>query len=151
MSPWKVIFLLACGFIAGMGWAPARCQTVIDGDTIRMNGSTIRLHGIDAPELSQTCGDFMAGAYAAAFLRQILEGRAVTCEPRTTDRYGRTVALCRADGFDISAWMVRQGQAWAFTRYSADYADQESIAREQRLGVHAQPCQPAWEYRSEKR
>lgn len=129
-----------------------QAQTVTDGDTIRMGGTTIRLHGIDAPELSQECPNgFLAGQYSAAFLRGILDGRTVTCIPKTTDRYGRAVALCRADGFDISAWMVRQGQAWAFTRYSADYVDQQAIAKSLHLGIHGANCKPAWEYRSEKR
>jgi len=53
----------------------------------------------------------------------LMHGRTITCEPRTKDRYGRTVALCRADGVDIESEMVRAGMALAFVRYSRDYAE----------------------------
>lgn len=128
---------------------PADAQTVVDGDTLKLNGTTYRLWGIDAPELSQTCGDWIAGQYAAAFLRQIIEGRKVECEAKTIDRYGRTVALCRADGFDLGAWMVRQGMAHAYAKYSRDYSHFEDIAKDLGLGIHGANCKPGWEYRKE--
>lgn len=130
---------------------PAHAQTVIDGDSIKLNGSTIRLHGIDAPEIGQACGSWPAGAHAAATLRALLEGRRVSCQPVTTDRYGRTVAICHADGIDVGAAMVRQGAAWAFVRYSVDYVQLEQHARSEGLGVHGRACQPAWEYRRARR
>jgi endonuclease YncB( thermonuclease family) len=130
---------------------PAQAQTVVDGDTLKLNGKTFRLHGIDAPELSQTCEGWLAGEYAAAVLRGMLEKRFVVCIPKTTDRYGRTVAVCLADGMDVGAEMVRQGMALAFTRYSHDYVPYEAAARSDGLGIHGANCKPAWEYRSEKR
>jgi endonuclease YncB( thermonuclease family) len=132
---------------------PALAQPqILDGDSLKINGTTYRLHGIDAPEMSQICENgWMAGAYAAAFLRQIIEGRKVECEPKITDRYGRTVALCRADNWDLGSWMVRQGMAHAFTRYSRDYVEQEKIAKDLRIGIHAAGCVPAWEYRQKEK
>lgn len=124
---------------------------VIDGDTIKFNGTTYRLHGIDAPELRQDCLGWPAGALAKTALELMTQGRKIECEPRTTDRYGRTVALCRADGMDIGAAMVSLGLAWAYTRYSAQYIDQEAFARRNVRGVWAYDCKPAWEYRAEKR
>jgi endonuclease YncB( thermonuclease family) len=59
----------------------------------------------------------MAGAAASRALQALMEGRAITCEPRGHDQYGRTIALCRADGRDLGADMVRAGMALAFTRY----------------------------------
>ncbi|MGD9894851.1 MAG: thermonuclease family protein [Dehalococcoidia bacterium] len=123
--------------------------TVTDGDTIRQHGATFRLHGIDAPEYRQTCADgWPAGIVAASALREMVRDRRVICEPRSTDRYGRTVALCRADGVDIGAEMVRAGWAWAFTRYSHDYARQEDEAWATRVGVHGHDCMPAWDWRA---
>lgn len=128
----------------------AEAQTVVDGDTIRLNGTTYRLHGIDAPESKQACNQgWAAGQVAASRLRALMEGRKVVCEAKGSDRYGRTIAVCRADGEDLGAALVREGLAWAFTKYSLDYVTQESAARAAGLGVHRYACQPAWEYRKQ--
>lgn len=122
-----------------------------DGDTIKLNGTNYRLWGIDAPESRQLCSDGWPGGRAATtYIRALIKYHAVTCEDRSHDRYGRTIALCRADGQDIQAAMVRAGMAWAFVRYSRDYVDEEKAAREERLGVHAHNCEPAWEWRAKK-
>jgi hypothetical protein len=41
----------------------------------------------------------------------------------------------------------RGGMAWAFTRYSSDYVEQESEAIGARLGVHAHDAEKAWDWR----
>lgn len=130
--------------------ASAQAQTVVDGDTIKLNGTTVRIWGIDAPELDQRCGHYPAGKEAARALAEIIAGRVVTCEARATDRYGRTVALCRAGVVDIGEAMVRRGMAWAFTRYSGDYVSAESKAKAEAVGIHGQICIPAWEWRAAK-
>ena len=65
--------------------------------------------------------------------------------------YGRTVALCRADGRDLGADMVVDGHAWAFVRDSRDYVDEEREAAAVRAGIHGHTCEPAWLWRSERR
>lgn len=131
------------------GGAPA--QTALDGDTIRLDGATYRLWGIDAPEKGQWCGSYPAGITAEGTLQHLMRGATVTCEARTTDRYGRTVALCRANGEDLGAAMVQSGMAWAFTRYSQYYVGLEQVARAENLGVHANGCMPAWDWRAAQR
>ncbi len=76
-------------------WAvSAAAQTITDGDTIKQNGTIYRLWGIDAPETKQACADgWRAGVEATKYIRELISRREVACEPRTTDRYGRTVAL----------------------------------------------------------
>jgi endonuclease YncB( thermonuclease family) len=81
-------------------------------------------------------------------MRELVEGHTVICEDRGHDRYGRMIGLCRADGEDISAAMVRAGMAWAYVEYSRDYVKQEAAAKADRIGVHAHGCQPAWEWRT---
>lgn len=132
--------------------SPVAAQTVTDGDTIKLNGTTYRLWGIDAPETKQWCGDYPAGALATTTLETLMKGRgAVECEPRDRDRYGRTVALCRVDGRDLGKAMVELGMAWAFTRYSWEYVAEEERARRENLGVHGHDCLPAWEWRATQR
>jgi endonuclease YncB( thermonuclease family) len=139
----------ALAVYAALGSAVA--QTVTDGDTIKLNGTTYRLWGIDAPESKQWCDDYPAGVMATGTLQMLIKGKTVICEPKATDRYGRTVALCRADGEDLGRTMVQLGMAWAFVRYSRDYFEQEAQARADRLGVHAYPCVVPWEWRAQHR
>lgn len=131
---------------------PASAQTTIDGDTIEIGGVIYRLWGIDAAESAQSCSDgWRAGIEASNYLRALMKGRNTTCEAKTQDRYGRTVALCRADGSDLSAAMVSAGMAYAFVRYSRDYVRQEEEARGKRLGVHGHGCEKPWDWRAMQR
>ena len=93
------------------------CQSpdITDGDTFRCAGLRIRLASIDAPELSAcrkgrvcTPGDPVA---AKAYLEGLTRGAVVTCRQTDIDRYGRTVALCAAQGRDLSCAMVAAGHA----------------------------------------
>ena len=115
----------------------ALAQSVTDGDTIKLNGMIYRLWGIDAPETKQWCGDYPAGALATGVLVKLMKDKTITCEDRGHDLYGRTIGLCRADGDDLSAAMVRLGMAWAFVRYSRDYVELEERAKAASFGVHA--------------
>lgn len=143
-------FGLLASFVA-LAASPVAGQTVIDGDTVKLEGTTWRLWGIDAPESAQWCGRYPAGARATQILEQLMRHKSINCEERGTDRYGRTIGLCRADGDDLGATMVRLGMAWAFVRYSRDYVEQEAKAKADKLGVHAHPCVPAWEWRAHVR
>src|SRR5262249_16276023 len=146
----RVFGAAACAFQA-MAFA-ACAQTITDGDTIKHGGVTYRLWGIDAPESAQTCADgWPAGSLATTRLKALTTGRSVVCDDRGQDRYGRTIARCTGNGEDLGAIMVREGLAWAFVRYSADYIEQEQRAKVERLGVHAHGCQPAWEWRAQQR
>jgi endonuclease YncB( thermonuclease family) len=69
-------------------------------------------------------------------------GASTVCQ--SLDRYGRTVAICRADGRDLGADMVADGHAWAFVRYSRDYVEEEREAATVRAGIHGHTCKPAW-------
>lgn len=116
-------------------------RSVIDGDTLNVGGRPIRLEGIDAPELRQTCADgWPAGQESRRALAAIATSGAVRCRRVTTDRYGRTVAFCSVDGRDLGAVLVRSGMAWAYTTYSWRYLLDEWQAWFDGLGVHGQDC-----------
>lgn len=126
--------------------------TIVDGDTLDLGRERFRLHGIDAPESKQRCIDgWQAGAAASRALQSLMEGRRIECERRERDRYGRTVAVCRADGRDLGAAMVRAGMALAFVRYSSDYVQDEAWVKAKRLGLHAHDCIPPWDWRAQRR
>jgi len=128
---------------------------VVDGDTLDIAGIRYRLHGIDAPEAGQKCrsisgGNWPCGQKAIAALEELVRGRRVHCDNRGSDDYGRTIAVCFVRGEDVNAKMVASGFAWAFRKYSNDYADTEDQARRLKVGIWQAPTQPAWDYRSEK-
>lgn len=113
---------------------------VIDGDSLMLEGSEIRLHGIDAPEGRQICTDangspYRCGRSAARALRRLVAGKEVTCQVETLDRYGRSVSVCMAGSVNLNLEMVRSGWAVAYRSHSLTYADAEDAARTARKGL----------------
>lgn len=130
--------------------------SVIDGDTLEVRGTRIRLHGIDAPESAQLCQDgtgkdWRCGQKAALALSDRIGRRPVTCEQKDKDRYGRVVAACFVGGENLNAWMAANGWAMAYRQYSKDYVGAEATARAARAGIWAGTFQPPWEWRAAKR
>lgn len=131
--------------------APAAAQVVIEGDMILLGRTSWRLWGIDAPDARQWCPDgWPAGIMAKTYLSSLVQGRQVVCEPKARDSKGNTVGICRADGFDLGAAMVRNGMAWAYLRFTSEYADEESNGRAMGLGLHQHNCEPAWQWREKR-
>jgi endonuclease YncB( thermonuclease family) len=113
---------------------------VTDGDSLDMSGVLIRLHGIDAPEHDQRCrypdgSSWSCGHAATVKLVELTSSKKLVCWKKDTDRYGRVVAVCFADGEDIGAAMVRMGFATAYRRYSTDYVTEEQAARLAKRGI----------------
>lgn len=113
--------------------------SVVDGDTIDVHGTRIRLHGIDAPESGQLCvadgTKYRCGQQSALYLQETLGRSTVTCEARDTDRYGRTIATCSVRGSDVGALMVAGGWALAYRRYDDVYIPMELEAATSRRGM----------------
>lgn len=128
---------------------PTAAQTVVDGDSIELNGTTYRLYGIDAPPNGQICPDGWPAAFEAeAYLGQLIKDRTVTCMPVSWPKKDETDAICRADGVDVGAAMVTGGMAFAFVPYSVRYITQEEAAAVAKRGVHRHKCLPPWEWRA---
>jgi endonuclease YncB( thermonuclease family) len=121
--------------IVGKAW-------VIDGDTVIISGTHIRLEGIDAPESIQNCTDaggkqWACGNRATRELRNYIRGREIVCEEKALDRYRRTLAICKLpDGTDINAWMVRQGWAIAYG-FVKVYQSEQDEAEKAKRGIWA--------------
>lgn len=124
---------------------------VHDGDTVTVAGRRIRLHGLDAPELDQTCLrgglPWPCGREAAFALGQRVAGRPVSCRGVETDRFGRLVARCTVDGESLNRWLVREGWAVAYRRYSRAYVIDEWIARWHGRGLWAGSFEPPEQWR----
>jgi endonuclease YncB( thermonuclease family) len=141
------ILAAAGGALYVMRGAPQRDLTgaaeVIDGDSLRIAGEELRLKGIDAPELMQTCQvggrESPCGREARAHLRRLLASGLTTCIGAERDRYGRLLATCRVRGVDVNAAMVRDGHAVAFGDYAAEEAEARAAYRGLWAGAFERP------------
>jgi len=125
---------------------------VVDGDTIWIDGTKIRLHGIDAPEMKQTCTtnkgkEQMCGVLAKQALEMLVKGQDVTCKGDKRDRYKRLIAVCYVGQLNINEQMVMDGWALAYRQYSKDYVRAETFAKSQRLGMWRGEFEPPWDWR----
>lgn len=131
--------------------------SVIDGDTIEIRGERIRLHGFDAPEMGQTCSDasgrpYRCGQRAAMFLADWIGSAPVSCQRRGSDRFGRTVGACMANGQPFGAVMVAAGWALPDVRHGgAALSRYAGKAREARRGMWAGNFTTPWEWRAAQR
>ncbi len=128
---------------------------IIDGDTLEVRGSRVRLHGIDAPESAQHCRAggrvWACGRAATRALAGRIGSRPVACTERDRDRYGRAVAVCRVGGDDVNAWMVAEGWAFAYRQYSMRYVAEEVAAKTAKRGVWRGDVVAPWDWRRGKR
>ena len=130
---------------------------IVDGDTLEVAGQKVRLQGIDAPESAQTCRQaggqrYQCGDQATQALRTRIGPDAVTCTIEGRDRYLRALGICyTADGTDLNGWLVRQGHALAYRKYSTKYVPEEDQAKADRAGLRAGEFVPPWDWRRGQR
>lgn len=128
---------------------------VIDGDTLVLAGETIRLDGIDAPELAQTCltkegAAFPCGRAARDHLTMLINTGPVTCDGSAVDRYDRRIATCFAGRKNLNKAMVDNGYAYAFLRYSARYRQAQENAQMAGRGIWSGHSEAPWDFRKKK-
>jgi len=126
---------------------------VIDGDTVEIRGERVRIHGIDAPETEQTCDlagrTIPCGQEATEALARRVGRNQVTCTGTERDRYDRLIAVCLVGGIDLGGWLIEQGLAVAFLKYSRDYVTVEQRAREKKAGIWSTTFLMPWDYRAQ--
>jgi endonuclease YncB( thermonuclease family) len=117
--------------------------------------SAFAFTGSTRPKVTRVCQRdaeaYRCGQQAALALADTVGAKTVRCEGRDRDRYGRTVAVCFVGTEDIAAWMVRQGWALAFRKYSIAYVHEEDEARAARLGIWQGEFTAPWEWRAARR
>lgn len=138
----------------GLFYAGQGNVEVVDGDSLRLKGTNIRLQGIDAPEYLQTCTDaagqdYACGKQARRALATLVNGREVSCQSVETDQYGRALSTCMAGDVDIAREMVLQG--WAIAYRGLRYVNAENLARKERKGLWAGNFEKPADYRARER
>ena len=122
--------------LAGMIDADSPQVAVVDGGTLRLRETVVRLQGINVPVRGQLCGGdpgrFDCGASAAQALAALVRGHTVTCKLAGRDTAGFPQARCESGGADLNRALVAGGWARAG---SAEFLEIEAIARSQRIGI----------------
>ena len=124
---------------------------VVDGDTIHINNYKFRLEGIDAPEMRQQCKkesfkisffigftfykDYSCGKVSKEKLITKIDTTEIKCISSSKDRYKRYIGTCFKGKTNLNQWMVRNGFAIAYRRYSKKYVPDEVFAKENKLGL----------------
>ena len=132
--------------------AYARNQVkVIDGDTIHIGVNKYRFSGIDTPEMKQVCKQkdrtILCGVLARDALIQKINNQPVTCKTETIDRYKRMVAECFVNNESLSKYLVRNGYAFAYRKYSTKFIEDEEHAKTNQLGLWSMQSEYPWDYR----
>jgi endonuclease YncB( thermonuclease family) len=137
---------------SGVITADADAVAVVDGDTLRLRDTVIRLRGVSAPARGAVChtGDGTAydcGRAAAAALGRMLVGRAVACRLDGRDGHGLPQGDCEAGGTEVNRAIIAAGWARAATGRGADsdaFADAEQQARAALLGLWRDASAPVF-------
>ena len=124
---------------------------VVDGDTVHIDNYKFRLEGIDAPEMRQQCKkesfkisffisftfyrDYSCGRISKEKLITKIDTTEIKCISSSKDRYKRYIATCYKGKTNLNQWMVRNGYAVAYRRYSKKYIPDEDFAKENKLGL----------------
>jgi endonuclease YncB( thermonuclease family) len=122
-----------------------------DGDSLSLDGERMRLKGIDAPELSQSCTrdgkDWACGRSARESLQRLVLAAGTECSGHERDRYDRLLVVCRSGEGDLNGIMVRRGMAVSYGGYQRE----ESMAKAEKVGLWAGSFEMPRDVRDEAR
>ena len=125
---------------------------IVDGDTLAIGSMRVRLEGIDAPETDQICLNgtgkpWTCGIEARDRLNAHVAGREISCSASGVDAYKRILGTCRLGGEDLNGWMVQEGWALAYVKYSSAYRRAEEDARTRQRGLWQGAFIAPWDWR----
>lgn len=133
---------------------------VTDGDTIKIDTFKIRLNGIDAPEKKQKCKkpyltififtfyqDYFCGQKSTEALIKKINNQKITCKISNVDYFKRLIGECYKRKINLNAWLVLNGHAVAYRKYSKKYIQKEIIAKQEKKGIWQGKFEMPWDYR----
>ena len=136
-----ILFTFTLAYSSGKSIAKGKA-TIIDGDTIKINDEKIRFAGIDTPEKNKIGHEF-----SKKKLKEKIGNNIIICIRETKlDPWGRTVAECFIGRESISSFMVKNGYACDYVKYSKKkYAKEQEYAKSKKLGIWKMNFDPSWE------
>tara|TARA_B100000674_G_scaffold399894_1_gene345235 strand:- start:5454 stop:5975 length:522 start_codon:yes stop_codon:yes gene_type:complete len=135
---------------------------VVDGDTIKINNEIIRFGGIDAPESyyrgkKQFCikdnNKVFCGNISKEKLKDKIRNNLLICKTELNkDRYKRLIGECFINDESLSVFMVKNGYAFDWPRYSkGKYIKEQEYAKENSLGFWSMKFEYPWIWRKKVR
>lgn len=126
---------------------------VISGSIIKVEGVYIKLFGIAAPNIQQTCSNkhgagYYCGREAAIWLQNWLNNRVVTCYILGQIVRGRATGACFVENnkYDVAAAVINAGWAVAYTRNTQIYVPYEQQAAQNRKGLWQGEFYKPWDW-----
>jgi micrococcal nuclease len=149
----SLVLLIVCA-ASVFPWQ-SEVKDVVDGDTIKAlqygDIVSIRLYGIDAPEMNQPFGKESRDRLAS-----LLSGRTFDVEVIDKDNFGRLIAIITTPHGCVNERLIKDGCAWVYKQYCKHpdckkWADYESRSRSEKKGLWSQnnAIEP-WVFRSNK-
>ena len=125
---------------------------VMEGDRLNVGGLVVRLYGIDAPEIGQTClsrrGEtYDCGGVARDMLERLIGARPVQCAVYSVLANDEQIGACSVDGRDLAAAMVIRGWAFPVRSLSSRYEALEGRAQSARAGLWSGRAERPWIWR----
>ena len=162
----KIVFILFIVFFnsLALGDTISGKAIVIDGDTIKINSKKVRLFGIDAPEKKQKCKKLFLSIYILSFdksydcgilstnkLKNKIKDNIIICKSKGKDRYKRIIAECFKDKTNLNSWLVRNGYAVAYLKYSKKYLTAQNLAKKENRGIWQGKFEMPWDWRKKNK
>lgn len=124
----------------------------ITGSMLRLNNLRIKLLGIEAPYMQQTCANKFGQAYtcgqaARDWLQEWLQDKIVKCHIISPKNNGRATGVCFSEGYDIAAVIVNAGWAVAYTKNTDIYVPYEQQAGENKRGLWSGTFYKPWDWK----
>ena len=124
---------------------------VVSGDTLTLNNRVIKLFGVAAPDISQTCADasgrgYKCGQQAIAWLSSWLADNEIKCHVLGQDDRGVLTAVCMLGPYDIGAALINAGWAVADTRQIQVYVPYQNQALANKRGLWQGEFYMPWDW-----
>lgn len=127
--------------------------SVITADTLNVQGYRVKLYGVEAPDLTQTCANrtgasYNCGQQAALWLSSWLTTNPVSCRVMKDLGNGNMIAICSLGQYDLGAALINAGWAVANPKEGKIYAPYEENARSKKNGLWQGKFYKPWDWRA---